>query len=64
MKQVTSKEFYKVIGPLDVTLTLTEDYPYTTYFKLRNGETVGRIAPIVNLGFTTVEAYYLMEVAQ
>ena len=41
MMHVTSEEFYKVIGPLDVTLTLLGDYPYTTEFKLRHDGLIG-----------------------
>lgn len=41
MKQVSKDGFYDVVGPLDVVLTLTEKYPYTTTFKLRGGEVVG-----------------------
>lgn len=40
--QVSPDEFYRVIGPLDVTLSIVNDkYPYKTVFKLRSGSLVG-----------------------
>ena len=45
MNKVTKEEFYKIIGPLDVTLTIINPYghPYTTVFKMRHsGRKVGR----------------------
>lgn len=40
-KQVTSEEFYKVIGPLNVTTTPEGNYPYRISFKLRGITEVG-----------------------
>jgi hypothetical protein len=41
MKQVSAEEFYKKIGPLDVTLDVQGKHPYKTVFKLRRGAIVG-----------------------
>lgn len=40
-KQVSDKEFFEHIGPLDVTVTAEGNYPYKTVFRLRNRKTVG-----------------------
>jgi hypothetical protein len=40
---VTSEEFFKVIGPLDVHPEIIGKYPYTSIFKSRQGIEVGRI---------------------
>ena len=37
-REVSSEDFYKVIGPLDVVLKLVEPYPYRTLFKMRHSE--------------------------
>lgn len=42
MTEVTKEQFYAFIGPLDVVLCHTTDFPYTTDFKLRNGTIKGR----------------------
>lgn len=42
MQEVSNDRFYKIIGPLDVTVSAIEDrYPYKAVFKLRNGTLVG-----------------------
>lgn len=42
MIEVSSKRFYEIVGPLDVTVTPVGDrHPYKTEFKLRNGVLVG-----------------------
>jgi len=41
MKTVTKGEFFKVICPLDVTPYPVGNFPYTTHWKLRNGQLVG-----------------------
>lgn len=43
MKQVTQQEFYSFIGPLNVTLTVLEPFPYTTEFKLHNRDIKGKV---------------------
>jgi len=43
MKEVTKDEFYKVIGPHDVTLNTISPFPYTTEFKLLNGSLVCKV---------------------
>lgn len=52
-RQVTSEEFYKVIGPLDVTLEIKGNYPYKTMFLLKAGRKL--------VGFEEHERYYLCE---
>lgn len=42
MKEISSDRFYKIIGPLDVTVHAVGDkYPYKMVFKIRNGTLVG-----------------------
>lgn len=41
-KEVTKDEFYKIVGPLDATLSTLGNYPYTTEFKLRYGRLIGK----------------------
>ena len=42
MREVTGDEFFEVIGPLNVTLTVLDPYPYKTEFKLKyNHQLVG-----------------------
>jgi hypothetical protein len=41
MRVVTDEEFYNVIGPKDVTLSVVGNYPYRTDFKLRHGGIIG-----------------------
>lgn len=42
MQEVSTDRFYKIIGPLDVTVSAIGDrYPYKAVFKLRNGTLVG-----------------------
>lgn len=42
MQEVSNDRFYKIIGPLDVTVSaIGYRYPYKTEFKLRNGTLVG-----------------------
>lgn len=42
MQEVSNDRFYKIIGPLDVTVSAVGDrYPYKSVFKLRNGTLVG-----------------------
>lgn len=35
MKEVTRDKFFEVMGPLNVTLTVLEPYPYKTEFRLK-----------------------------
>lgn len=39
--QVTREEFFKVIGPLNVTTTAEGNYPYRMSFKLRGVTEIG-----------------------
>ena len=34
-QRVSTEEFFKVIGPLNVTLEIRGNYPYKTLFRLR-----------------------------
>ena len=43
MQETTKDNFFKVIGPQDVIVTVTGNYPYTDIFKTRDGREVGRI---------------------
>lgn len=52
LKQVSAKHFFEVIGPLNVSLTVEGNYPYTTLFKLRGNTEVGRIVDKDIAGFT------------
>ena len=37
-QRVSTEEFFKVIGPLNVTLEIRGNYPYKTLFRLKQGE--------------------------
>ena len=41
-KEVSCEDFHKVIGPLNIKLSHSGNYPYTTHFKLNDNE-VGRM---------------------
>jgi hypothetical protein len=45
MKEVNKDEFYNTIGPLDVCVSVENEYkyPYTSLFKLRNGTLKGKV---------------------
>lgn len=50
MREVSEKEYYQYIGPLDVVGTIVGNYPYTTIHKRRRdlveiGRTVDGIIP-------------------
>ena len=61
MNEVTKKKFYEVINPLDVVLQTIGDYPYTTIFKLRHGQEVGRVVGSYPKGkiYPVIQTYYL-----
>lgn len=59
MREVTSKEFFKVICPLDVTVTPKGNYPYRTDFCYKNGQRVG-YSQGIDCGLE-IERYYLEE---
>ena len=50
-QRVSTEEFFKVIGPLNVTLEIRGNYPYKTLFRLKQG---GKL-----VGFEEHERYYL-----
>ena len=50
-QRVSTEEFFKVIGPLNVTLEIRGNYPYKTLFRLKQG---GKL-----VGFEKHERYYL-----
>lgn len=58
---VSEKEFFEVIGPLDVTVTPKGNSPYRTDFCYRNGQRVGYTQDLL-YGFVTL--YYLEEDTQ
>jgi hypothetical protein len=60
MKQVTEKEFFEVIGKLDVTCTPKGNYPYRTDFCYRNGERVGYVQDIDIIGLP-ISKYYICD---
>jgi len=41
MVQVSKEEFYAIVGPLDVCLSIEGKYPYRSIYKLRYGKVVG-----------------------
>lgn len=43
MKEVSEREFYAFVGPLDVSPMPVGDFPYTSIFKTRSGNEVARI---------------------
>lgn len=45
MKEVTKEEFYNIMNPLDVCVSVEDvyAYPYTTLFKMRNGKLMGKV---------------------
>ena len=45
MKQVSKKEFYAAVGPMDVVVSIRapKKYPYTSDFKTRAGVLVGYV---------------------
>lgn len=56
-RKVTEKEFYEVIGKLNVTVTPKGNFPYRTDFCYRNGRRVGYTKSIDQHGF--LDEYYL-----
>lgn len=59
MKTVTKEEFYKVIGLMDVSLTVVGKYPYTTIFKRKYGISVGQAVDICLDGYQIDTEYSL-----
>lgn len=59
MKRVTMKEFFDIVGKLNVTVSATGNYPYKSEFRLKNYERalVGYIQNIDLGGFTINECY-------
>ena len=57
MREVTGKEFFEVVGKLDVTVTPKGNYPYRTDFCLRNGVRAGYIQEIDLGGFVICRHY-------
>lgn len=58
-REVTEKEFFDVIGKLDVTVTPKGEFPYRTDFCYRHGKRVGYTQPVDKHGF--LDRYYLEE---
>lgn len=57
--ETTKAVFQNTINPLDVTLSVIGNYPYTTVFKLRNGTEIGRDIDSLNDDGEMVTRYYL-----
>jgi len=59
MKPVTKEEFYKQVGPLDVHPSIQPGpYPYTSLWKLRHGQTVGKSVGRIEGGLAVTD-YFL-----
>lgn len=45
MTEVTAEAFWEIIGAQDVVLSLDNEhkFPYTTLFKLRHGDIIGKL---------------------
>ncbi len=56
--EVTKEEFYSKIGPLDVVVSVRNDY--SSDFKLRNGKLVGRTVPIPGPPYGQTNNRYFM----
>lgn len=52
-KRVPAEKFFDHIGPLNVALEITGDYPYKTWFWLKGARKL--------VGFEEHERYYLRE---
>lgn len=50
MKEVTKDEFYRVIGPQNVTPYPTGDWPYLSLFKTPSGEVRGKTEAFIPEG--------------
>lgn len=67
MKQVTYREFYDAIGQQDAVTSIENEYsyPYTSLFKLRNGELLGKVVDSYTDGiknkYPMVRKYYLSQ---
>lgn len=48
MKAISKKDFYNIIGKMDVIIDVKGNYPFTTMFKLRNGNVVGKSVDVLN----------------
>lgn len=60
MRRVTRGEFYKNIGPLNVAVTPTGEYPYKTIFKLQRGGEMGMIVDH-ECGSLLLQEYFLVD---
>lgn len=41
MKEVTKEQFFAHIGPMDLIYNSEGNYPFTGYWKTRNGNVIG-----------------------
>ena len=57
MKKVSEDCFFRKINPMDVTIDVKGSYPYTSIFRKRGGDVVGKI---VHIQFKDA-IYYLQE---
>lgn len=61
MKPVSKKEFYDVIGDMDVCVSAVGNYPYRSDFKTRSGVLVGYGQDRHNEEEDIVTDYFLRE---
>lgn len=60
MKEVTQEEFYRVIGPQNVTPTPEGNWPYTSYFRTPMGELRGKVINYLPEGEGLTKKRYLL----
>lgn len=58
-RQVTRDEFYNIVGKLDATLHVIGNYPYTTEFKLRHRQLIGKTVDSDENIYPIVTRYYI-----
>lgn len=60
MREVTKDEFFKAMGPLDVTPCPQGNWPYTSLFKTRSGQVRGVIEKFLPEGSGLEQSRYLL----
>ena len=58
-EEVTQKEFYDKIGPLDVELEVKGPYPYKTLFRVKGNKNI--IGYTIERGFAIGDCSYFIE---
>lgn len=61
MKEVTKEQFYDTIGQLDVIVKAIGNFPYTSEFRQRNGQLMGKIVKTFTDGikYPVISRYYI-----